>query len=102
MSNSFSLIACNIYKSSFSNCSFESIICNGESENSSLLEFKSPTYGAELEFNDVIIRNCKSNGNLINVKGNLTTLKFSHLTLNNNDSYGPLINNESIKVNIIF
>ncbi|ORY72859.1 hypothetical protein LY90DRAFT_636981, partial [Neocallimastix californiae] len=102
MSNSFSLIACNIYKSSFSNCSFESIICNGESENSSLLEFKSPTYGAELEFNDVIIRNCKSNGNLINVKGNLTTLKFSHLTLNNNDSYGPLINNESIKSFITF
>ena len=96
------MIASSFSKSLFSKCIFEDIICNGESENSSLLEFTSVTSGTEFKFDDVIIRNCKSNGNLINIKGDLTTLKFSHLTINDVVSYGPLINNESIKVNYIF
>ncbi|OUM67071.1 hypothetical protein PIROE2DRAFT_5559, partial [Piromyces sp. E2] len=84
---------------SFNNCVFKDIICIGESDNSSLIRFKSSDYGNTLNMTNITIDNCSSNGDLIIIEGSDSTILQSNLIIKNVTSYGSIINNLSSKSN---
>ncbi|ORX79036.1 hypothetical protein BCR32DRAFT_246689 [Anaeromyces robustus] len=96
--NSKSIIDILYNSITFDNCFFSNILCNGESEHSSLLTFTSSDYGNALKMNNVTIENSKSNGNLILIKGNMSNIELSNLNINKIYSYGSVINNLSLNV----
>jgi len=92
-----------IYNSlSFDGCSFKNILCNGDSDSSSLITFTSNIYGNLFELKNSTIEDCKSNGDLIMIKGEKATMNFNNSKINNITSYGSLINNISQNVSITF
>jgi len=86
---------------SFKNCNFKNIVCIGESDNSSLIRFQSCDYGNTLNIKDVTINKCFSNGDLITIEGNNSSIIMSNLIINNVSSYGSIINDLSLKVCLI-
>lgn len=84
----------------FKNCTFENILCYGDSDASSLIEFDSCIYGDELNMNNVTIRNCQTNSDLITISGNNSYIKLTNINFSDNISYGSLLNNISQEVSI--
>jgi len=83
----------------FNQCLFHNIICNGDSENSSLMTFISSGINLyTMKMIDVIIQDCQLNGDLIVVKGENSNLDFNRVSIHNIISYGPIFNNLSYKV----
>jgi len=83
------------------NCLFNNILCNGDREDSSLIVFESSTNGNNINISNTIINNCKSNGDLITFRGDLSNIQFSNISIIENSSYGSILNNKSLKVNKI-
>ncbi|OUM58115.1 hypothetical protein PIROE2DRAFT_16696 [Piromyces sp. E2] len=103
ITNSKSMIN-TIYNSlSFNNCTFINIICNGDVEDSSLIKFTSidNTYNL-LNFNNVIVEECKSNGDFIIIDGDKSLINIENFMIHNITSYGSLLNimSSNSKVNI--
>jgi len=82
----------------FNNCLFENILCNGDSDDSSLLDFHSSDYGNIFTMNNVTISNCRSNGDFIKIGGNLSYVNLNNLKIDSVTSYGPVISNKSFNV----
>jgi len=80
------------------NCVFKNNLCNGDSDNSSLIIFDSGDGSDTLDINNVIIENCITNGDLIIINGNNSTVTLSNIEINNIHSYGSIINNQSLNV----
>ncbi|ORX40393.1 hypothetical protein BCR36DRAFT_364685 [Piromyces finnis] len=81
-------------------CEFKNILCNGDSDNSSLIIFDSGENSNTFDIKNVIIENCKTNGDMITINGNKPIIKMFNVKIDKIHSYGALINNQSIDANI--
>jgi len=87
-----------IYKNiSFDGCTFKNILCIGENNDASLIEFTSSDYGNTLSMNNVSIEKCNTNGDFIAIDGNNSNINISNIKINEINSYGSLLNNKSTK-----
>jgi len=84
---------------SFNNCVFSGILCNGDGDDSSLIYYNTINNNNNFSIENSIIKNCKTNGDLIKVKGDITVITFFNFSVINNSIYGSFINNESLNVN---
>jgi len=76
----------------------ENIICNGDGGDSSLILFDSGEAEKKIELYNLNINNCSTNGPLIKITGNHNEVIIKDTIINNVNSYGPLIENNSEKV----
>ncbi|OUM56990.1 hypothetical protein PIROE2DRAFT_18167 [Piromyces sp. E2] len=75
----------------------ENIVGSGDSSDSSLIIFDSNESHNKLEINDMKIKNCQTNGPLIKIKGYSNEVILKDASINNVTSYGPVIDNTSVK-----
>ena len=76
----------------------ENIICNGDGGDSSLILFDSGEVKKKIELYNLNINNCSTNGPLIKIIGNHNEVIIKDTIINNVNSFGPLIENNSEKV----
>ncbi|ORX76880.1 hypothetical protein BCR32DRAFT_270994 [Anaeromyces robustus] len=88
----------NMYNSiSFKNCIFEKITCVGDMDNSSIILFNSDNIDNTLNMDNIVIRRCVSNGDLIRIIGKALTINLMNTFVEDNISYGPILNNKILK-----
>ncbi|ORX55891.1 hypothetical protein BCR36DRAFT_280888, partial [Piromyces finnis] len=86
-----------IYNSiTLNHCTFSNILCNGSINDSSLITVESSIYGNNINIKNTIINKCKSNGDLIKLRGEMSNIKFLNISISENTSYGSILNNESL------
>ncbi|ORX65789.1 hypothetical protein BCR32DRAFT_250582 [Anaeromyces robustus] len=94
--NSKSMISTTYKNLYLENCSFLNILCNGDNEDSSLIDFISSDYGNILELTNIVIKDSKSNGDFILIKGSKSISKIFKSKIDNIFSYGSFIKDLSL------
>ncbi|OUM60765.1 hypothetical protein PIROE2DRAFT_13403 [Piromyces sp. E2] len=79
------------------NSTFNNVLCNGDGDDSSLITFISSPYNNYLDFQNVIIRDSHTNGDLIKINGDMSIINFFNVTVYNVLSYGTIINDKSLE-----
>ena len=74
------------------------MICNGDDGDSSLILFNSGEAEKKIELYNLNINNCSTNGPLIKITGSHNEVIIKDTIINNVNSYGLLIENNSEKV----
>lgn len=80
------------------NLEAKNIKCIGDSGDTSFILFDSGEAENSFEIKNVIIKDSVSNGSFIKIIGNSNIVNISNSTVSNIKSYGPIIDNTSIKV----
>jgi len=84
-----------------SNIDVENVNCIGDSGDTSFILFDSGENTNSLVISYSNIKNSKSNGPFIKFMGNSNEFTFENSIIDSVRAYGPIIENESIKVYII-
>ncbi|ORY47563.1 hypothetical protein LY90DRAFT_10045 [Neocallimastix californiae] len=79
------------------NLEAKNIKCIGDSGDTSFILFDSGEAENSFEIKNVIIKDSVSNGSFIKIIGNSNIVNISNSTVSNIKSYGPIIDNTSIK-----
>jgi len=100
--NSKHLIKSYYQPTTFNKCTFDNIICSGDASDSYLIELDATVNKNNYQFNDLNIKNCRSNGDLIKISGDNVSIEMIGTTIEGIKAYGSVLNNNAKKVNIKF
>ncbi|ORX55896.1 hypothetical protein BCR36DRAFT_281213 [Piromyces finnis] len=96
ISNSIAMISIMYNSISLDNCVFSRILCNGDSDASSLILYNSNN-NRTFTFKNSIINDCISNGDLLRFNGDRTAeISFHNVSVYNNVIYGSLVDNRAL------